>query len=133
MSKTTITRLFIAAHVAMVVGVVLAFATVIAALAAGVVAIGGPDVVTIDGDAFVGALGWLLLAGLIAAAGAVAAVVSWIGALFNTSQLEDKSWFLILLIVGLFSFGLVAMIAYVIAGPDGTRQSATPARYSPVA
>ena len=125
MSKTTITRLFIAANVAMVVGVVLAFATVIAALAAGVVAIGGPDVVTIDGDAFVGALGWLLLAGLIAAAGAVAAVVSWIGALFNTSQLEDKTWFVALLALGLFSFGWVAMVAYVVAGPDGDTGSAS--------
>jgi len=45
--------------------------------------------------------------------------VSWIGALLNTIQLEDKTWFVLLLVLGLFSFGFVAMIAYVIAGPDG--------------
>ena len=32
-------------------------------------------------------------------------------------------WFVLLLVLGLFSFGLVAMIAYVIAGPDGTRRA----------
>jgi hypothetical protein len=36
-------------------------------------------------------------------------------------------WFIILLVLGLVSFGLVAMIAYVIAGPDGTKQSSAPA------
>ena len=34
--------------------------------------------------------------------------------------------FILLLLLGIFSFGLVAMIAYVIAGPDGTRRSALP-------
>ena len=38
-------------------------------------------------------------------------------------QLEDKTWFVLLLVLGLFSFGFVAMIAYVVAGPDGTAQS----------
>jgi hypothetical protein len=57
--------------------------------------------------------------------GAIGGLVSWIGALLNTAQLEDKTWFIILLVLGLLSFGLFAMIAYVIAGPDGTRQSAT--------
>jgi hypothetical protein len=120
MSKTTISRLFIAANVAIVLGVVLALATVVAALAGGVVAIGGPNVVTVDGEAFAGALGWLLLGALILAGGIIAAVVSWIGALFNTSRLEDKTWFIALLALGLFSFGWVAMVAYVVAGPDSS-------------
>jgi hypothetical protein len=29
----------------------------------------------------------------------------------------------VLLLLGIFSFGLVAMIAYVIAGPDGTKEA----------
>jgi hypothetical protein len=120
MSKTTITRLFIAANVAIVVGVVLALATVVAALANGVISIGGPNVVTIDGEVFAGASGWLLLAGLVAAGGAIAAVASFIGALFNTWQLDDKTWFVALLALGLFSFGWVAMVAYVVAGPDSS-------------
>jgi hypothetical protein len=57
--------------------------------------------------------------------------VSWIGALVNTAQLVDKTWFIVILVLGLFSFGLVAMIAYVIAGPDGTAQTATRAVPAP--
>jgi hypothetical protein len=35
-------------------------------------------------------------------------------------------WFASLLALGLLDFGVVAMIACVFAGPDGTNQSATP-------
>ena len=49
-------------------------------------------------------------------------MVSSIGALLNTWQLEDKAWFASLLALGLVGFGVVAMIAYVVAGPDGTKQ-----------
>jgi hypothetical protein len=45
--------------------------------------------------------------------------VAWIGALINTAQLPDKAWFVLLLVLGLLSFGFIAMVAYVIAGPDG--------------
>jgi len=41
-----------------------------------------------------------------------------------TAQLEDKTWFLVLLVLGLLSFGFFAMIAYVLAGPDGARREA---------
>jgi hypothetical protein len=51
--------------------------------------------------------------------------VAWIGALLNTAQLDDKTWFVVLLLLGLFSFGLLAMIAYVIAGPDGAVRRVT--------
>jgi len=120
MSKTTVTRLFIAANIAIVVGVILVLATVVTAIAGGVISIGGPTVVTIDGHTFAGAVGWLLLAALVLAGGAIAGIASWIGALFNTAELEDKTWFGALLILGLLSFGWVAMVAYVVAGPDGT-------------
>ena len=49
--------------------------------------------------------------------------MSWIGALLNTSQLESKTWFLALLLLGIFNFGFFAMIAYLIAGPDGANGS----------
>jgi H+/Cl- antiporter ClcA len=63
-----------------------------------------------------------ILAALAVLGGLVGGLVSWIGALLNTVQLADKTWFIVLLVLGLLSFGLVAMIAYVIAGPDGTKQ-----------
>ena len=60
----------------------------------------------------------LVLAGLlIVIAGGVAQFVAWIGALMNTSRLEDKTWFILLLVLGLLSFGLIAMLVYVVAGP----------------
>jgi uncharacterized membrane protein len=51
--------------------------------------------------------------------GFIGGLVSWIGALLNTAELQDKTWFVLLLVLGLLSFGLMAMIAYLIAGPDG--------------
>jgi hypothetical protein len=120
MSKATITRLFFGAIVVLIVGFVVALATVVAAIAGGIVALGGPNVVTVDGNVFAESLPWLLLAALLFAGGTLAAVGSWIGALLNTWQLEDKTWFVALLVLGLFSFGWVAMAAYVFAGPDAT-------------
>jgi hypothetical protein len=120
MSKSTVTRLFFGAILALAVGIVVAVATLVAAIASGIVAIGGPNVVTVDGEVIAGSLPWLVIAALAFAGGAIAALASWIGALFNTWQLEDKTWFVALLVLGLFSFGWVAMAAYVIAGPDST-------------
>ena len=104
MSKTTITRLFVGAIVAVAVGLVLVLAAVWAAVASDLI-------VTVT----------LVVAGSVAMiAGAVAAVVSWIGALLNTAKLEDKAWFASLLALGLFGAGVLAMVAYVLYGPDGT-------------
>jgi hypothetical protein len=55
-------------------------------------------------------------------AAAIVGMVARVGALLSTAQLDDKTWFIVLLVLGLLSSGLVAMIAYVIAGP---------ARYTP--
>lgn len=120
MSKTTVTQVFVGAIVAVVVGAALGVATAVAALTGGVVAIGGPNVVTVDGPAFAGTIGWLVVASLVVAGGAVAALASWIGALVITARLDDKTWFVVLLVLGLLSLGWVAMVAYVIAGPDDT-------------
>lgn len=122
MSKATITRLFVGAIVAVAVGLIVALAAAIAALAAGVVTIGGPTVITVNGTALAGTLGWLVLGAIAIASGALAAIASWIGALLNTAKLEDKTWFVVLLVLGLFSLGWVAMAAYVLAGPDSTGQ-----------
>lgn len=124
MSKAAVTRLFIGAILAVVVGLVMALAVVVAGLAGGAVTIGGPSVITIDGGVFAGTLVWLVIAALVVAAGAIAALASWIGALVSTVQLDDKTWFVGLLVLGLFSFGWVAMVAYVIAGPDSAAHEA---------
>ena len=122
MSKKNVTRLFVGAIVAVGAGLVLGFAALWAALASDAIDIGGSDVIDVNGGSGAWtALGLVIGGSLVILAGTVAAVVSWIAALVNTWQLEDKVWFASLLALGLLGFGVVAMIAYVVAGPDGTQ------------
>jgi len=131
MSKTTVTRLFIGSAIAAAAGAIVAIASVWLAIANDVFVMNGPDVVGIQASA----LAWILLAlgivgGVALAGGLIGGLVSWIGALLNTSQLESKAWFVALLLLGIFNFGIFAMITYVVAGPDGT--AAAPPQRSPV-
>ena len=50
----------------------------------------------------------------------IGGLASWIGALLNTWQLESRAWFVGLLLLGIFNLGFFAMVAYLLAGPDGT-------------
>ena len=125
MSKSNINRLFAGAIAAAVVGLTIGVAGVVAALASGAVVIGSSEVVSLNGGPFAWAIASLVVAWLVLAAGTLAAIVSWVGALLNTSRLDDKTWFVVLLVLGLVSLGWVAMIAYVVAGPDGTARDST--------
>jgi hypothetical protein len=125
MSKSTITRLFFGGIVAVIAGWVLGIAAVLAAIAGGAIAIGGPTVVSVDGAALAAPLSVLVIAAALVGIGTLCVVVSWIGALVATARLDDKTWFVLLLVLGLWSFGVVAMVAYVIAGPDDRNQGAT--------
>ena len=125
MSKATVTRLFIGSVIAAGAGTIVAILAVWTAIANDVFVMNGADIVAIQGSA----LSWVLLGfgivgALAVAGGLIGGLVSWIGALLNTSQLESKTWFLALLLLGIFNFGFFAMIAYVIAGPDGTSAAA---------
>src|SRR5829696_9190596 len=125
MTKAVVTKLFVGAIVAVVTGLVLGFAAVMVALANGAVVMDGPDVSGIQATPFVWTMVALAVVGIVAMIGGViVGLVSWIGALLNTSLLDDKTWFVLLLVLGLLSFGVVAMIAYVIAGPDGSERGA---------
>jgi len=121
MSKSVISKLFVGGIVATVAGILLAAGAFLWALTAGVFVWDGSDIVGVTGT---GAVGGLIAAGVIAvlamAGGAIAGLVAWIGALINTAALDDKMWFVLLLVLGLLSFGLIAMIVYIIAGPDST-------------
>jgi hypothetical protein len=124
MSKKNVTRLFVGAAVAVGAGLVLGFAALSAALASDAIDVGGSDVIDVNGGSGAWtALGLVTLGSMAILGGSIAAVVSWIGALLNTWQLEDKLWFASLLALGLLGFGVVAMIAYVVAGPDGMTES----------
>jgi hypothetical protein len=119
MSKSSISRLFMGSVAAVIAGCVLGFLAVIGAFGAGAFVMDGPDVVGIQPTAFAGVMLVLFIASLLAiVAGAVAGLISWIGALLATAQQDQKLWFVILLALGVWNMGLVAMILYVVAGPD---------------
>ena len=131
MSKATVRGLFIGGLIAFGAGAIGAILAIGLAMANDVFVMAGTDITAIRG----GALAWALiviaiLGGLAVAGGAVAGFVAWIGAVLNTWQLESKAWFVGLVLLGVFNFGFVAMIAYVIAGPDGKVVAA--GRASPV-
>ena len=125
MSRATVVGLFVGSVVAVIAGALLAFAAVWIAYANGVFVMQGPDVVGVQATPF----GWSMVGLAVVAAvavigGFIGELVSWIGALLDTAQVEDKTWFLFLLVIGLLSFGIVPMIAYVVAGP-GAKHTTT--------
>jgi hypothetical protein len=129
MTKATVTKLFIGGALSIVAGGILLIAAVWIAIVNDVFVMSGNQVVGVRGSSLAWSmLGLGIVGGLTMVGGMIVGFVSWIGALMNTSQLESKTWFLVLLLLGLFSFGFVAMIAYVVAGPDGTaRPEVSPA------
>src|SRR5580765_1724005 len=123
MSKAIVTRLFVGSLIAIVGGVVLVGVGILLAFANGSFVMSGPDVTGIDSSPFTWSMIGLAIVGVLAiVGGAIGQFVAWIGAVLNTSRLEDKTWFIVLLVLGLLSFGFVAMLVYVLAGPDGTLQ-----------
>jgi hypothetical protein len=74
------------------------------------------------------------------AAGSIVQLAAWIGSVVNTYRLQDKTWLIILLAGGVLGLGFAvvgfaAMMAYLIAGPDGmtiqSSQQSAPAPQSP--
>jgi hypothetical protein len=131
MSKQTVTRLFVGSLIAVVVGIVFAVVGVALAFASGALVVSGQDLTTVEPIRLTAtAIVAITIGALGIIGGAIGQFVAWIGAVINTSRLEDKTWFILLLVLGLLSFGFVAMLVYVLAGPDGTRPAANQRAYS---
>lgn len=129
MFKPTVTKLFIGAGLAMIAGAVLFVAAVAMAISANAFAMSGSDIVGLRGSPLAWlSLGVAVVGTLAFAGGSIAGLIAWIGALLNTWQLDSKAWFVGLLLLGIFSLGFFAMVAYIIAGPGrpsgGTRREA---------
>jgi hypothetical protein len=121
MTKSTVTRVFIAGLIAVAAGAILTIAAVSLAFATNVFITSGMDVIDVRASTLAWSLLGLGIVGAVAVIGGlITGLVAWIGALLNTWQLESKAWFAVLLLTGIFNFGFLAMVAYVIAGPDGT-------------
>jgi hypothetical protein len=119
MHKTLIRKLFVGSLIALAGGLVLLAVAGGLAIANSSLVRDGPDVTGIHATA----LGWVMiglsgLAILVLVAAAITQFVAWVGAVINTAQLQDKTWFVVLLVTGLLSFGFIAMIVYLIAGPE---------------
>jgi hypothetical protein len=148
-SKSVVTRMWLGGLMAVVLGVIIALFAVTTMLAFGGTfqptgTGNGYDFVPAQDGAFWTSVMGIVMGGLLALFGSLIQLVAWIGAVMNTYGLEDKTWFLVLLIGGLFGLvfglaGLVVMVAYMVAGPDGTVASkpappaatAGPARLAP--
>jgi hypothetical protein len=105
-SKATVTKLFIGSALAGLAGVILGGTAVGIAVANDVFVMNGQNIVGVQG----GTLAWSMLGigvvgGLVIAGAMIGGLVSWIGALLNTSQLESKTWFLVLLLLGISASG----------------------------
>jgi hypothetical protein len=134
MSKLTVTKLFVGSLIAIVGGVVLLVAAVLLALANGSFVMSGPNVTGINPSAFTWTMVGLASVGILATVGgAIGQFVAWIGAVINTSRLDDKTWFIVLLVLGLLSFGFIPMLVYVLVGPDGTKVAPGTAALHPAA
>lgn len=121
MSKATVTRLFIGGGLAVIAGATLAIVAVAIASANGAFVMNGPDIVGLKGSP----LAWAMLplgivGGIAIAGGLIAGLTAWIGALLNAWQLQSKTWFAVLLLLGIFNFGFFAMAAFLVAGPVST-------------
>jgi hypothetical protein len=120
MFKTTVTRLFVGSLIALGAGATVSILAIALAIANDVFVMDGNDIAAIQGGALAWALlGLAFLGTLTAAGGVIAGFIAWIGAVLNTWQLESKAWFVALVLTGIFNFGFIAMVIYVIAGPDG--------------
>lgn len=122
MTKSLIVKLFWGSLIWLVAGLVLMVVGCALAISNDIFVMNGPDVTGVKA----GALSWTVLslmglALVVLLFAAVAHFVAWIGAVLNTANLPDKTWFVVLLVVGLLGFVFIATIAYVIAGPDGLK------------
>lgn len=121
MTKPTITRIFVGSLIAIAGGFLLMLGAGLTAYLNGAFIMNGPDVVGVQSSGLGLTMIGLAIVGCLAmAGGGIGQFVAWIGAVLNTSKLEDKTWFILLLVLGLLSFGFIPMVIYVLTGPDGT-------------
>ena len=138
MTKSLITKVWIAGLAVFAAGIIVALVGVFLMLGYGgtFTQVAGTNNYNfnpnIDGFFWV-TIAIIVTGGVIALIGSIGQFVAWIGGMVNSYALPDRTWFAVLLIGGVLSFafaplGFAAMLAYVIGAPDGTpyRQAQTP-------
>jgi len=129
MSKKLVVRFFVWSLLGLAASTAMIIAAVAVAVLSDALILRGNDVVGIHRNASVIAAVVMASLGLfVLVAAGVGQFVAWIGAVLNTYELPDKTWFVILLVTGLLSIGFVATLVYVLIGPDGTQRQLTSER-----
>ena len=119
MRKSTITQLFFWSLLALVAGLVLMFVTAFAGYFNGAFVMRGADGAGIQATpegvaaAILGSVALTLVIG-----GGIGQLIAWIGAMVATARAGFTGWFLVLLLLGVAGLEFVAMVVYVVAGPD---------------
>ena len=132
MSKQMIARLFFGSLAAFLGSMLVAAAAVLVAVNREVFIMNGPDVVGVrSGTGSWAALTLGVLAVILLLTSAVGGFVSWVGALAATGSRTDKSWFIVLLVLGLLSIGFLATLIYLVAGPPDELERAAPSVVDP--
>src|ERR1044072_2076645 len=109
MSKRMVTRVFGGSLVALAAAFILLLVAGGVAYANGSFIMDGPDVVGGTSTPLTWSMIALAALAVLTMFGAlIAQFVAWIGALVNTVQLPDKTWFVVLLVMGLLSFSFIA-------------------------
>jgi hypothetical protein len=129
MTKSAITKLWVSGVAVFFGGIVVSLVGVFVLLAFGGTFNGTPGSgdyrFTPDlGGSFWTAIGVIVTGGLGVLGGALVQLAAWIAGLSNSYALPDKAWFVVLLVTGLLGLtfpplGFAAMVAYVVAAPDG--------------
>lgn len=141
MKKSTITKTWVGGLAILAAGMIVAILGVFLMLAFGgtftQAGTGGNYNFTPAFDSgFWTAIAVIVIGGVLALAGGVVQLAAWVGALVNSYQLADKTWFVVLLVAGVLGlgvalFGFLAMIAYVVAAPDGYAERRLPVQPPP--
>jgi hypothetical protein len=123
MSKKLLVGIFVWSLLGLVASAALIIAAIAIAALSDSLIMRGDDVVGIERNpSVVAAVTMAAVGALVLIIASVGQFVAWVGAVVNTFALEDKTWFVILLVAGLVSLGFIATLVYVLAGPDGTKQ-----------
>lgn len=120
MARTTVTKLFVSSTLACIFGGIFV-AVGWFAFAHEVFVIEGSGVTGVRRSPFAWIMFGLGVTGVLALISALlASLAAWVGALLNTARLERKTWFVALALLGLLHLSLLAVLAYIVAGPDPT-------------
>ena len=129
MSKSTVTRTWVAGLAVFAAGIAASMVGVFLMLAYGgvftqIAGTNNYDFTPNLNGFFWTAVTIIVAGGLITLVGGIVQLAAWIGGLVNSYVLPGKGWFTVLLLGGVFSLvfapiGFAAMLAYVVAAPDG--------------